>query len=284
MLTEEFYKDLAKIKKDSIHGAVYLTLELLNALKKEANRIEIKKKELGSIISELKTIHPEMESIRSVIKSLEDSKKNKIKSQSDYLALFEVISDRIKIKEEITCNNLVKELQKYSTIMTLSYSSTILEACKNIPEINRNKLIYVMESRSKREGILLAKRLAELGYEVRIIVDAAASFYSNKVEIFLIGADTIFSNGSVLNKVGSLQLALVAKYHKKPFFVVASTNKISTRSSEEYAELIVEKPADDIYKSDLKNLKVKNIYFEIVPVKLITKIISDEDLRFFIKN
>ena len=44
MLTEEFYKDLSKIKKDSIHGAVYLTLELLKAIKEEANRIEIRRR------------------------------------------------------------------------------------------------------------------------------------------------------------------------------------------------------------------------------------------------
>ncbi len=284
MLTKEFYKDLAKIKKDSIHGAVYLTLELLKAIKKEANRIEIGKKELDKIIVELKTIHPEMESIRSVITSLEECKKTKIKTKRGYLDFFDVISDRIKIKEEITWNNLVKELQKHSSFMTLSYSSTILEAFKTIPKISRNKLIYVMESRSKREGIVLAKRLAELGYDVRLIVDAAASFYAKEVDIFVIGADTIFSDGSILNKVGSLQLALVAKYYKKPFYVVASTNKISTRRSDEHVELILEKSADDIYKSELKNLKAMNIYFEIVPSELITKIISDEDWRLFIKK
>ncbi|NHK31649.1 MAG: hypothetical protein FK730_09875 [Asgard group archaeon] len=284
MLTDEFYKDLSKIKNDSIHGAVYLTLELLKAIKEEAKRIEIKRKELGTIISEIKTIHPEMESIRSVLKSLEECKKRRIKDRNDYIAYFDVITDRIKIKEEITSNNLAKELQKYNSFMTLSYSSTILEACKLIPEISRNKLVYVLESRSKREGILQAKRIAELGYEVRLIVDAAANYYANKVEVFVIGADTIFSNGAVLNKVGSLQLALVAKYNKKPFLVVASTNKISTKSSEEYAELIEEKPSDDIFKSELKNLKVKNIYFEIIPEKMISKIISDEDWRFFIKK
>jgi ribose 1,5-bisphosphate isomerase len=229
-------------------------------------------------------IHPEMESIKTVIKSLEECKKRRIKEKNDYIAYFDVITDRIKIKEEITSNNLAKELQKCNSFMTLSYSSTILEACKLIPEISRNKLIYVLESRSKREGILQAKRLAELGYEVRLIVDAAANYYANKVGLFVIGADTIFSDGAVLNKVGSLQLALVAKYNRKPILVAASTNKISSKTSEEHAELIEEKPSDDIFKSELKNLKVKNIYFEIIPAKLISKIISDEDWRFFIKK
>jgi translation initiation factor 2B subunit (eIF-2B alpha/beta/delta family) len=284
MLTEQFYRDLESIKSDTVHGAVHITLELIKAVRNEIVRSEKRFKDLKGAIREIKIIHPEMASVQFLIKSLKDIRQSRPKTNKEILDLIDVIADRIKIKENITSKNLMEIITKYSAMMTLSFSTTFLNACAMIPEDRRNKTIYVMESRSKREGILLAKKLADLGYNVKLIVDAGAAYYAREVEAFIIGADTIFMNGTIINKIGSLQLALVAKYNKKPFYVAASTNKISTVDPIVEEEYIEEKPADDIYKSNQPNLISKNIYYEFLTADLITKIISDEDLKFFIKN
>ncbi|NHJ48206.1 MAG: hypothetical protein FK733_10510 [Asgard group archaeon] len=284
MLSNQFQTDITNIRSDAIHGAVHITLEVLKAIRNECIRTEPNIKLIKQMNEEIKTLHPEMASLQSVKQSLKEFKKNKPKSKREYLDRIDVLTQRIKIKENITSKNLTKILQKYNSIMTISFSTTILNAFKFLPEDNRNKSIYVLESRAKREGIIQAKKLAELGFQVKLIVDSAASYYSKDADIIVIGADTIFADGSILNKVGSMQLALLAKYKQIPFYVSASTNKISTIIPEDNAEYIREQDADEVYKSNLKNLVSKNIYFDIVPKKLITKIILDEDWKFFTKK
>lgn len=282
MLSKEFQRDIEKIKIDTIHGAVYLTIEILKAIRKEVERTEeTGVKNFNALIEELETIHPEMASIRIAIKLLKDGKSHRIKKKIDYLDLIDVIYERIMFKEKITSTNLMKILTNAQSIMTISYSTTILDAFKQLAANTIDKRVYVLESRPKREGIVLAKRLAELGFKVRLIADAAAGYYAKDADMIVIGADTILPDGSILNKIGSFQLALIAKYYQKPFVVAASTNKFATTASENLKELITDKPKEEIYESTIEKLTVKNIYFELIPRELVTIFVSDEEVELF---
>ncbi|MHA1121689.1 MAG: translation initiation factor eIF-2B [Candidatus Heimdallarchaeota archaeon] len=282
MLSKEFQRDIEKIKIDTIHGAVYLTIEILKAIRKEVERTEeTGVKEFNALIEELETIHPEMASIRIVIKLLKEGKSHRIKKKIDYLDLIDVIYERIMFKEKITSTNLMKILLDAQSIMTISYSSTILDAFKQLATNTTDKRVYVLESRPKREGIVLAKRLAELGFRVRLIADAAAGYYAKDADIIVVGADTILPDGSTLNKIGSFQLALIAKYYQKPFVVAASTNKLAISAPENLKELITDKPIEEIYESTIEKLTVKNIYFELIPRELVTIFVSDEEMELF---
>ncbi|MCG3253623.1 MAG: hypothetical protein KAX09_07220 [Candidatus Heimdallarchaeota archaeon] len=282
MLSKEFQRDIEKIKIDTIHGAVYLTIEILKAIRKEVERTEeTGVKEFNALIEELETIHPEMASIRIVIKLLKEGKSHRIKKKIDYLDLIDVIYERIMFKEKITSTNLMKILLDAQSIMTISYSSTILDAFKQLATNTIDKRVYVLESRPKREGIVLAKRLAELGFRVRLIADAAAGYYAKDADIIVVGADTILPDGSTLNKIGSFQLALIAKYYQKPFVVAASTNKLAVSAPENLKELITDKPIEEIYESTIEKLTVKNIYFELIPRELVTIFVSDEEMELF---
>lgn len=281
MLSREFQKDIDKIKRDTIHGAIYLTIELLKAIRKEVDRSDESVKVFNSLLEELETIHPEMASIRIVLKLLKDGKSHRIKKKIDYLGLIDVIYERIMFKEKITSTNLMKILMNAQSIMTISYSTTILDAFKQLATNTIDKRVYVLESRPKREGIVLAKRLAELGFKVRLIADAAAGYYAKDADMIVIGADTILPDGSILNKIGSFQLALIAKYYQKPFVVAASTNKFATTAPENLKELITDKPTEEIYESTLEKLTVKNIYFELIPRELVTIFVSDEEIELF---
>ena len=222
-----------------------------------------------------------MASIRIALKLLKDGKSHRIRKKIDYLDLIDVIYERIMFKEKITSTNLMKIMMNAQSIMTISYSTTILDAFKQLATNTIDKRVYVLESRPKREGIVLAKRLAELGFKVRLIADAAAGYYAKDADMIVIGADTILPDGSILNKIGSFQLALIAKYYQKPFVVAASTNKFATKGPETLKELITDKPTEEIYESTLEKLTVKNIYFELIPRELVTIFVSDEEIELF---
>jgi translation initiation factor 2B subunit (eIF-2B alpha/beta/delta family) len=71
--------------------------------------------------------------------------------------------------------------------------------------------------------------------------------------------------------VGSLQLAVLSKHFKKPFYVVANKSKFSSKNVFTQRK---ESP-DEIWKNQSDKITIDNFYFEVVPARLITKIITD---------
>jgi translation initiation factor 2B subunit (eIF-2B alpha/beta/delta family) len=132
-----------------------------------------------------------------------------------------------------------------------------------------------MESRPQDEGEAMAHALAEREYNARIIIDAASGFFIDDVEVIVMGADSVFLDKSIINKVGSYILALLAKEHKIPVLVAASTNKITTLDSKKHKELIGYLPSKWEHDIDVPVALYENVIFDYVPRKFITKIISD---------
>lgn len=92
-----------------------------------------------------------------------------------------------------------------------------------------------------------------------------------KCDCVIIGADTVLRNRSVVNKVGSFQLALLCNYFQKPFYVITEKSKFSLKN--EFKQ--IEESTDEIWKDAPKGVAIKNIYFEKIPASLISKIITD---------
>ena len=80
------------------------------------------------------------------------------------------------------------------------------------------------ETRPLLQGMrLTAFELMEENIPVTLIVDSAAGYLIRKkmIDLVIIGADRIASNGDVANKIGSYQLAVIAKENKIPFYVAS---------------------------------------------------------------
>jgi translation initiation factor eIF-2B subunit delta len=172
---------------------------------------------------------------------------------------------------KIIFEKIYSYLKKKSSVITLSRSGTVSNLLKQWHKKNNNLKVVVCESRPKNEGRLTAKELAKAGIKVELITDAMMGIYVPKVDAVIIGADSVLKSGNVVNKVGSHALALLCKENKKPFYVVAAKSKFSNKSSFNFAK---ENPVE-IWNKRLKNVSVRNIYFEEVPKKLITKIFTD---------
>jgi len=273
-------EEITIIQNDSLNGAVELTKRTLAAVKKELERATNLNEELPEITQTIKLVHPEMASIALIGKKLEEFEQ-KAKELNDEALKEKLgeeltkISQRITESEQRTVEKLSAELMKYKKIMTLSASTTIRTAFAMLPAAQREKEIYILESRPLLEGQTLARQLAQMDYNVKLIVDAAAGHYMKGVEAVVVGADTIFSNGSILNKIGSLALALLARKYGIPFIVAASKNKLSTEAAENYGLYLQEKPPKEVFPEDIPNLTALNVYFDFVPNELITLLISE---------
>ncbi|AHM72519.2 S-methyl-5-thioribose-1-phosphate isomerase [Yersinia hibernica] len=86
------------------------------------------------------------------------------------------------------------------------------------------KQVWVDETRPLLQGgRLTAWELGELGIPYQLICDsmAASLMAQGKVDAIWVGADRIAANGDVANKIGTYSLAVLAHYHRIPFYVAA---------------------------------------------------------------
>jgi translation initiation factor 2B subunit (eIF-2B alpha/beta/delta family) len=159
-------------------------------------------------------------------------------------------------------------------IMILSYSSTIINLLLKSKKFNFE--IYVMESRPLLEGHRVAELLSS-HFQTHLIIDAAIGTFIDEIDVVLIGVDSILKDGSIINKIGTFPLALLAKSKEKDIFAVCDTYKYNLKSHYGYDISITEKPISEVYNKQITNkfLEVHNYYFDITPAEYISGIISE---------
>jgi methylthioribose-1-phosphate isomerase len=82
--------------------------------------------------------------------------------------------------------------------------------------------VYSSETRPLLQGARLTSwELTRNGVETYTICDSMAATFMDRMNLALVGADRIAANGDVANKVGTKGLAIIAQYHKVPFYVAA---------------------------------------------------------------
>jgi methylthioribose-1-phosphate isomerase len=97
--------------------------------------------------------------------------------------------------------------------------------------ISNQKEIQVIasETRPYLQGARLTVwELQEDNIPVKLITDNMAGYLmsQNKIDLIITGADRIAANGDTANKIGTFSLAVLAKYHKIPFYVAAPLSTI----------------------------------------------------------
>lgn len=162
-----------------------------------------------------------------------------------------------------------------ATVSTHSSSATVLRAFELARQQGRCFRVISTESRPAREGATLARALAASGIAVRLVVDAAAALFVPESTLVMVGADAVCSSG-VVNKVGTLMLALAAREYAVPVYAVATTEKFVPASY----RLPPEPPHDpaEVEPEPPAGCEVANYYFEATPLGLFTGIVTEEGL------
>ncbi|MFX1325789.1 MAG: translation initiation factor eIF-2B [Promethearchaeota archaeon] len=158
-------------------------------------------------------------------------------------------------------------------LMLISYSSTITNL---LLKSQKHKLkLYILESRPLLEGRKVADNLSKL-FKTNLIIDAAMGKFIDQVDIVLVGIDSILSNGSIINKIGTYPLAVLANSNKTKVYAVGDTFKYNLRSHFGQDVLIERKPSEEVFDGRRnKNLEIFNYYFDVTPAEFVTGIISD---------
>ncbi len=280
MFINKIQKSLTELKEDNTSGANELINKALDILKYQADIIANQSEDIQDVIIKLSkeiinsrpSMAPLINTIGYIIQNLE------VITKKDILYRIEQFKrDKLKIEkalvnnfnEFIFSNN--KEIHK---IMLISYSSTIIQLLNHL--MDRSIELFIMESRPLFEGYQTAKILSS-NFQTHLIVDAAIGKFMNQMDLVLIGIDSILKDGSIINKIGTFPLAVVANEKKIDVYAVGDSLKYNLKSHFGLSVEIQEKPKEEVFKleSSERNLIVHNYYFDITPPKYIKGIISD---------
>ncbi len=143
--------------------------------------------------------------------------------------------------------------------------------------------VWVDETRPRLQGArLTAWEMVQEGINHAIIADNAAGYIMRKGEIdmVIVGADRIASNGDVANKIGTYEKAIVAYENGIPFYVAApiSTFDFSLKSGDEIP--IEERREEEVLfcrecRIAPEESRARNPAFDVTPAKYITGIITE---------
>ncbi|KAJ1884709.1 translation initiation factor eIF-2B subunit alpha, partial [Kickxella alabastrina] len=90
---------------------------------------------------------------------------------------------------------------------------------------NKRFRVFITESRPDQSGFQAAEELHQLGVPCEIVLDAAVGYIMEKVDMVLVGAEGVVESGGLINKIGTYQLAIIARAAKKPFYALAESFK-----------------------------------------------------------
>ncbi|MBA0049488.1 S-methyl-5-thioribose-1-phosphate isomerase [Streptomyces sp. AJS327] len=124
---------------------------------------------------------------------------------------------------------------------------TALGVVSAVHEAGELRKLWIDETRPLLQGArLTAYEAVRAGMDHAVLADGAAGslFGAGEVDAVLIGADRVAADGSVANKVGSYPLAVLARYHRVPFIVVAPVSTVDPET-ERGADIEVEHRSGD---------------------------------------
>lgn len=158
-------------------------------------------------------------------------------------------------------------------VYTMSRSGTVESVLRELGRKHIITRLLVAESRPGGEGIALARALARDGLAVTLVADAACGVFIGEANCVVLGADSLRADGSLVNKVGSYPLALMAREAGKPVYVLCETLKIA---ASDFPLILEEKDSAELLPNPEARLDARNPYFDVTPAALIAGYISDQ--------
>jgi methylthioribose-1-phosphate isomerase len=151
---------------------------------------------------------------------------------------------------------------------------TALGAIRTAWEQGRARRVWVDETRPLLQGArLTAWELEQLGIPYAVIADAAAGslMAAGDVDCVVVGADRIAANGDTANKIGTYSLAVLARHHQIPLFVVAPTSSVDLTAATGDAIPIEERDGAEL----TPRFSASNPAFDVTPGALIDAVITE---------
>ena len=177
---------------------------------------------------------------------------------------------------------LADRIPAHGAVMTQCFGETVVgQMCRVLKEQGKEDVrIFCPETRPYFQGArLTATVCSDMGMDVTVITDnmPACVMQREKIDMFTSAADAICMDGHVINKVGTFQIAIAAKYHGIPYYVTGAPDhvhpdvrgvRIEMRDPEFVLQAMGQRTAAE---------GVKGYYpaFDITPPALVSGVVTD---------
>jgi len=143
--------------------------------------------------------------------------------------------------------------------------------------------VFADETRPRQQGARITTlELVMDKIPVTLITDGMCSYFMNKgmIDMVVVGADRIASNGDTANKIGTYTVAIAAKYHNVPFYIAAPLSTIDTNIKTGAEIPIEERSHEEVTHINGKRIcaegvNIINPGFDVTPHELIAGIITE---------
>jgi translation initiation factor 2B subunit (eIF-2B alpha/beta/delta family) len=160
-----------------------------------------------------------------------------------------------------------------AVLVTNGRSSTVRAALLHAQRAGRRFSVICAESRPGCEGRILARELAESGITVTLATDAISVSLVHSVQIVLVGADHLTSEG-LSNKAGTYATALACQHRGVPIYALCGSEKFMPP---DYAlPPQPQSPADQVWDQAPIGVSIINQYYDFTPLHLLAGVVTEK--------
>ncbi|HVP22729.1 MAG TPA: hypothetical protein VMS77_02305 [Conexivisphaerales archaeon] len=235
---KETLKVIKEVKADRSTGAIGLAIKALDAFKPLGETPGSDIKMVRGVSRQLLKARPTMVCVGNasselccrVIDKLGEGDAGKFASAEAEKLQRKMVLSRIAI-----ANAFAQYLSRPVVVLTVSDSQTVLETLRRSKEMLAQ--VFVTVSDPGGEGRALSEKLSSGGIRNILVPDMVVGSIMPKVDVVLLGADAVLSDGSVVNKLGSNTAAKIAYVEGKQVFFLAEAMKVHPAGEEVTLEL-----------------------------------------------
>ena len=286
---KELIKNAQKIKSLEIQGASNVAISAIEFLSDYAKRLKSDNIEecfknlykARDILIETRPTEPAMKNgLKFILSKLKEENCNieeipdKIEMyKNQYYEMLQISKKKI---AEIGVRRFPENNKKF-VVMTHCHSTLVTAILLEAQRQGKNFKVINTETQPKLQGRKTVHELLEAGIEVIHVVDSAMRWAVRRfqVKLILIGADSITSEGTIINKIGSRLLALVAHEENIPFYVCTPLLKYNPETNLGLLETIEMRDPKEVWQNAPEGVKIVNPAFETVSRRYIDGIITE---------
>lgn len=199
------------------------------------------------------------------------------------------VRDQIGKAAQAISDKMQAKILDGDVILTYGCSSLIKHI---LDEASRRPIdfrVIVVDSRPLNEGQEMLRFLTAKRIRCSCVLIGAVSYIMSDVTMVLTGAHALLANGYVMSRIGTAQVALLAKSYDVPFLVCCETHKFSDRAQmDAFVYNEIGDPNDLIVEHDemsddaslkgwqrLPQLTPLNLYYDVTPPELVTAVVNE---------
>ncbi|XP_078398451.1 translation initiation factor eIF2B subunit delta isoform X1 [Cetorhinus maximus] len=255
-----------------------LSRDLVNKLKPDISFLNQCRLLSASMGNAIKFIKKEISNISRSMR--EDEAKEMLLNCID-----KYVNEKIHLAAKAISKSASEKINDGDVILVYGCSSLVSSILCDAHKAKKFRVV-VVDSRPKLEGREMLRRLVRSGIRCTYVLISAVSYILPEVSKVFLGAHALLANGYVMSRVGTSQIALVAKAYNVPVLVCCETHKFSERvQTDSFVSNELDDPDDLLVtrngSTPLKNwhsnskIHLLNLVYDVTPPDFVDLVITD---------